>query len=66
MMTMMGRAGAWHDKMADRFAAMDTDGDGAVSAAEFLADGEARFKEADANGDGTVTVWEYYAQRAAR
>src|SRR5580765_6561294 len=38
-----------------RFAAMDKDGDGQVSAQEFLAAAQQRFTAADANGDGRVT-----------
>jgi Ca2+-binding EF-hand superfamily protein len=40
---------------ARRFAAMDKDGDGEVSAAEFFAAAQQRFTAADANGDGRVT-----------
>ncbi len=34
---------------------MDTDGDGSVSKAEFLAGAEARFTKMDKNGDGVLT-----------
>ncbi|WP_271079282.1 EF-hand domain-containing protein [Aurantiacibacter sp. MUD61] len=44
----------------------DTDGDNAVSQAEFTAAALARFDRADANNDGTVTVEERRAQRAER
>ncbi|MSP82934.1 MAG: hypothetical protein EXQ94_08375 [Alphaproteobacteria bacterium] len=62
-MAMMGKDGVHHDRMAEHFAAMDTDGDTAVSLREFMADAETRFKAADADADGIVTVWEYYAAR---
>lgn len=47
----------------ERFTAMDTDKDGKVSQAEFIAGGEKRFADADANKDGKVTPWEFRAQR---
>ena len=40
---------------AKRFAAMDKDGDGQVSAQEFFAAAQQRFAAADVNGDGRVT-----------
>ena len=43
------------DRRAKRFAAMDKDGDGKVSAAEFFAAAQQRFTAADVNGDGRVT-----------
>jgi Ca2+-binding EF-hand superfamily protein len=42
-------------RRAKRFAAMDKDGDGKVSAQEFFAAAQQRFTAADANGDGRVT-----------
>ena len=40
---------------AKRFAAVDKDGDGQVSAQEFFAAAQQRFTAADANGDGRIT-----------
>ena len=53
------------DRRAKRFAAMDKDGDGQVSAAEFFAAAQQRFTAADANGDGRVTKDELSALRGA-
>ena len=53
------------DRRANRFAAMDKDGDGQVSAAEFFAAAQQRFTAADANGDGRVTKDELSALRGA-
>lgn len=39
----------------DRMQSADTDGDGALSKAEFMAVQEKRFAEMDANSDGKVT-----------
>jgi Ca2+-binding EF-hand superfamily protein len=50
---------------AKRFAAMDKDGDGQVSAAEFFAAAQQRFTAADANGDGRVTQDELRSLRGA-
>jgi hypothetical protein len=48
---------------AERFKAMDTDADGRVSQAEFMAAGQTRFAEADLDKDGQVTVWEFRSRR---
>lgn len=48
---------------AERFAAIDTNGDGAVSKAEAEAARAAKFAEADANGDGALTLEEITAHR---
>lgn len=45
------------------FMHMDTDGDGVVSKAEFLAKSEERFAKMDADGDGKVTQEEAKAHR---
>lgn len=42
-------------------AKIDTNGDGAVSKAEFMAAQEKRFNEMDVNGNGTITDDEYKA-----
>lgn len=46
-------------------AKIDTDGNGAISRAEFLADAGARFARMDANNDGQVTQDERRAARGA-
>lgn len=46
-----------------RFKAMDADGDGNVTLAEFMAKAQASYEAADANKDGAVTVWEFRAQQ---
>jgi len=43
----------------------DTNGDKAISSAEFTAAAIARFDRADANGDGTLTTAERKAAREA-
>ena len=48
-----------------RFAAMDKDGDGQVSAQEFLAAAQQRFTAADANGDGRITKEELRSLKGA-
>jgi hypothetical protein len=45
------------------FQKADTDGDGAVSKAEFLAQAEERFGKMDVNGDGLVTKDEVVAKK---
>lgn len=47
-----GRRGRHHGAM---LAKLDKDGDGAISAAEFDAAGDARFARLDKNGDGVIT-----------
>lgn len=61
--TQRGDRGA---RMEQRFAEMDADKDGKVSAAEMRAAREARFAKADADGDGKLTVEELDAARQAR
>jgi hypothetical protein len=48
----------------DMLEKIDTDKDGAVSKAEFLAFHEERFKEIDANGDGKISKEEGEAKKA--
>jgi Ca2+-binding EF-hand superfamily protein len=50
---------------AKRFAAMDKNGDGQVSAEEYFAAAQQRFAAADANGDGRVTKDELRSLRDA-
>ncbi|WP_404383482.1 EF-hand domain-containing protein [Caenispirillum salinarum] len=52
------------DGVPPRFAAADTDNDGAVSRAEADAMHAERFQKADADGDGTITAQEMQAARA--
>ena len=47
-----------HDRMAKRLKKIDTDGDGKMSRAEFVAHAEQRFAKMDADGDGFVTTEE--------
>lgn len=42
-------------KMQERLAQMDTDGDGNLSHDEFMAQAEERFNKMDANSDGLIT-----------
>src|SRR5262245_9287909 len=48
----------------DMLAEIDTDGDGAVSKAEFLAFHEKRFAEIDTNSDGKIEKAEAEAKKA--
>lgn len=50
------------ERKRSRFAPMDTDKNGKVSKAEFIAAGKARFAAADSDGDGKITPWEFRAQ----
>jgi Ca2+-binding EF-hand superfamily protein len=50
---------------AKRFAAMDKNGDGQVSAAEYFAAAQQRFAAADTNGDGRLTKEELRSLRGA-
>lgn len=47
----------------DFLAKLDTNKDGAVDKAEFVADAEAKFTKLDADGDGKVTADEFKALR---
>ena len=57
-----GAAYADHHK-GKMFEKMDTDSNGSVSRAEFMAAHEKKFGEIDANGDGTISKDEAKAQR---
>lgn len=57
------RTEKFRQKMEQRIQEMDTDGDGAISKAEFLAQAEAKFDRMDANGDGKITPEERQAMR---
>ena len=58
----MGHDGPMHGQMEDKmFKGADTNGDGAISKAEFDAFHVKRFKEMDANGDGKITLDEMKA-----
>ena len=48
---------------ADRFAKHDTNGDGSISEAEFLAHAKAKFAAKDTNGDGSISKDEAKAAR---
>jgi hypothetical protein len=61
MMSPWGRSQAMQDRHAARFATKDTDGNGQVTMAEFLAAEKAQYDAADADGDGKVTPWELRA-----
>lgn len=58
-----------HDKgqkmMERMFEKSDTDGDGVISKAEFMAEAEARFAKMDADSDGNVTKDEAKAHHEA-
>ncbi len=58
----MGRHGGGMKMMA----MADTNGDKAISSAEFRAAAEARFTKADANGDGTISADERKAGRKGK
>ncbi|MEL1252022.1 EF-hand domain-containing protein [Aurantiacibacter gilvus] len=60
----MAMRGAGPHMMGQRLQQADTDGDNAVSQAEFTAAALARFDRADTNNDGTVTAEERRAQHA--
>lgn len=60
----MGHDGQMRGQMEDKmFKAADTNGDGAISRAEFDASHAKRFKEMDANNDGKITRDEMNAAR---
>lgn len=58
------RAERFRQKMQERIEAMDTDGDGAISLDEYLANAQVVFARLDLNGDGFVTVEEREQIRA--
>ena len=52
----MGEKGEhFKEKMQEKFLENDTDGDGAISKAEFIAAHEKKFDEMDADNSGTLT-----------
>jgi hypothetical protein len=53
------RVAAMQARRAARFEALDADGDGTVTKAEFMQAAEAHHAAADADGDGRVTPWEH-------
>ncbi len=59
-------SGSVPPRLLERLKAMDTDGDGAISKAEFLANAERRFQQLDTNHDDVVTAEELRAVRANR
>jgi hypothetical protein len=50
--------GKMHDRMQQRFTAMDTNGDGNISKAEFQANSDKHFAKMDTDGDGQITPQE--------
>ncbi|MGF1549245.1 MAG: EF-hand domain-containing protein [Sphingomonadaceae bacterium] len=62
----MPRDGRGRGRMAALGKRADTDNDGRISEAEFVASSVAMFDRADADGDGTVTVAERRQLRAER
>jgi Ca2+-binding EF-hand superfamily protein len=56
------RKAQMQERKKARFTEMDTDKNGKVSKAEFIAGGKARFEAADTDKDGKVTPWEFRAQ----
>ena len=63
---MAARMAEMQAKGAERFAAIDTNGDGQLSPVEFAAPQMDRFSKADANGDGSISPEEHAAARAYR
>lgn len=62
---MEARRARMAERSAERWAAMDTDGDGRLSLAEFTAARIQRFDRVDADNDGVVTAEEAEAAREA-
>ncbi len=62
---MEARRARMAERAAERWAAMDTDGDGRLSLAEFTAARVQHFDRVDTNSDGVVTVDEADAAREA-
>lgn len=62
------KAGEWEakraEKSAERWAGMDTDGDGRLSLAEFTAEHIKFFEKLDADSDGTITKAELDAAKS--
>lgn len=61
-----GRNAAQRGQVEARLKAMDTNGDGAIDKAEYLARAEAQFKRLDLNGDGRITQDELQKIRERR
>jgi Ca2+-binding EF-hand superfamily protein len=61
-----GRGAAQRGEIEARLKAMDTNGDGAIDKAEYLARAEAQFKRLDLNGDGRITADELQKIRERR
>ena len=61
LMNPWGTPQLMQERHAARFAARDTDGNGEVTMAEFLAAEKAQYEAADSDGDGKVTPWELRA-----
>ena len=61
-----GRGAASRGQLEARIKAMDTNGDGAIDKAEYLAHAEAQFKKMDLNGDGRITPDELQKIRERR
>ncbi len=55
-----------HHHHGKHFDKRDSDGDGSVSKAEWMAAAEARFDRMDADGDGVITREEYQAAHKAK
>lgn len=53
-------------KMQEKIKEMDTNNDGSISKAEFMAKAEARFAKMDKNGDGNITQDERAQMRDKR
>ena len=58
--------GGHGNKGAKMFEKHDTNGDGAISEAEFLEHAKAKFSERDTNGDGSITMEEAKAAKEAK
>ncbi|MGH1329786.1 MAG: EF-hand domain-containing protein [Paracoccaceae bacterium] len=62
----MRHSGGMGGEIVTNFEAIDTDGNGALSAAEMEAYKKARFDAADTNGDGALSAEELTAQHQAK
>lgn len=63
---MEERKAKMQEKAAERFAAVDTNGDGTWSAVEFTAHRLEHFTKVDTNGDGNITAEEREAAKAKK